>query len=72
MKPPIDRMLDAGTWTPLPEPGEAPEGLPHATHAGVLRIGELELPVVQLSDGQRLVTEDGMRLFLAWLEGEQP
>lgn len=68
---PMDVMLDQVEWEalPLPESGE-PEGL-YATHQGVLRIGVFELDVAQLSNGQRVITEESMHRFMAAMAGEE-
>jgi hypothetical protein len=58
-------------WEPVPAPRAAEfyELLPYVTHRGVLQIDavEVELEVLQLSNGQRVITEEGMRKFLAWV-----
>lgn len=78
MKSPIDMMLDGVQWRPIPQelrPGTH-DGLPVATHKGELKLalpgarGELSLPVYQLSDGRRVISEEGVQKFLRWLAGE--
>jgi len=58
MKKPIDMMLDAVEWKPAPE--QEPGDLPHVTHEGVLRLGDISLRVYQLSSGQRVISEQDL------------
>lgn len=44
-------------------------GLPTVTHRGVLKVMDLEIEVFRLSNGQAVISEEGMAKFLAWLEG---
>ena len=62
---PMDALLDAVKWV---ETGSAADesGLPYATHTGVLRIFDIDIPVFQLNTGQRVI--DG-RAFEEMLEG---
>lgn len=59
----LDALFDKVPWR---ETGYKPHepGLPYATHEGVLKIGNLELDVVQLNTGERLITEDSMIRFI--------
>lgn len=70
MSAPIDMMLDGVTWVAAPPREPDPDGIPHVTHSGVLRLGCgcPEIPVFQLSDGHRVIDEAGLRAFVAWLE----
>lgn len=52
----IARKAAAGRWNK--EPGEK-AGHPRATHAGVLHIGDIELPCAVLEDGTRVFTQEG-------------
>lgn len=62
MPTPIDLMLDAVEWTPIAgtRPPDA-DGLPVATHSGVLRVGDIDLRCYQLADGRRLFDADDIR-----------
>lgn len=63
MTTPIDAAMDAMViWK---ETGAQPgnDGLPYATHYGVLHIGELEFRVYQLNTGQRVIDAEDMRAF---------
>jgi hypothetical protein len=61
---PIDRIMEAVEWKPLPAPiGDEAKGL-YATHDGVLAIGGLRFRCYQLNDGQRLLDADDVeRVF---------
>lgn len=45
------------------------EGLPKATHRGVLKIGEAKIPCAVLEDGRRVVTEHGITQALGSRSG---
>lgn len=67
---PMTRLLNALDWQELPAPeGSIPDGVPVATHEGVLRLGELSLRVYQLSDGQRIISAEDMEQFFGVGEG---
>jgi hypothetical protein len=65
LKSPIDRALDTVDWVECK--GESPvddDGLPYATHEGVLKLGSIELKCYQLSNGQRVIdAADAERFF---------
>lgn len=69
-KQPIERLLDEADWTPLN--GQVPDdGMPYATHKGVLKIYDISLTVYQLSDGRRVIDEQSLAaLFGAAEKGE--
>ena len=47
--------------------------LPKEIGRGTMQIGPLELEVINLDNGQRLVTPEGIAAFVRWLEtGEAP
>ncbi len=74
MPTPIETMLDRVDWKPTEylSPDDEPphDGLPYETHRGVLKIVDgLELDVVQLNTGQRLILSESMERFMAWLKG---
>lgn len=75
---PMDALLDRVDWREIRECEEPVVGeIPYATHEGVLRIPglDVELDVVQLNTGQRIITEESLVKFLEWMgimEGEGP
>lgn len=65
---PIDILVGAVEMTPLPVDDEPrADGLLHATHEGVLEIGELTIRVWQLSDGQRVLDAGDVERFFGEL-----
>jgi hypothetical protein len=64
MKQPIDYLLDQVAWTEVWHPTPPTGPLPHVTHKGVLKIGDIELNCYVLSDGQRIFNADDVeRMF---------
>jgi hypothetical protein len=63
---PIERMLDAVDWKPVEHPADyvSPDGLPFATHTGILRIFDHELECVVLNTGIRLITAESIARLL--------
>jgi uncharacterized SAM-dependent methyltransferase len=43
------------------------ENLPTEISRGTVIIGPLEIEVVQLDNGERVITEESMKLFLQWI-----
>ena len=64
---PIDALMDSSGWEILPAIAPQHSGELFATHRGVMKIGSLEIEVMQLNDGQRIITEDGMKAFFNYL-----
>jgi len=65
-KLPIDMMLDQVSWIPVT--GESEQGdTPHVTHTGVLHIAGYQLPVIQLSNGERVIEEHDLSAFFDWI-----
>jgi hypothetical protein len=60
-KTPVEAMLDQVEWKILPPMDEGET--PHATHSGVLRIGNAELKCYQLSNGQSIFDADDLMAF---------
>ena len=59
-----DRLLQSVNWLPLQNTQPATnDGIPVATHTGILKIGEHELECFQLSNGQRLISEESLSKF---------
>lgn len=67
-KTPIEVMLDSLIWTPI-EGEVAPDDRPYATHSGVLNLGEFNLRVYQLSDGNRVFESSDFEQFVDRLSG---
>ena len=62
MKSPIETLLDQVEWKETPET-ESVEGLPYATHEGVMRVGDFEFKCYQLSNGTRVISKESMEAF---------
>jgi hypothetical protein len=54
------------TWEPVPFVGDATSARPHITHRGILQIGDCAIEVVQLSNGERVLTAESREQFF-WL-----
>jgi hypothetical protein len=65
----IEQMLAGVEMAAVePAPDQAGDGLPTVTHSGRLRLDSgLEIEVLQLSDGQRIIPADDFARVLAWL-----
>ena len=55
---PIDHLLDNIKWHPISD-----TKTPVATHWGILHIGNVELRVYQLSNGQRVISQEDLLNF---------
>lgn len=72
-KTPIDMMMDGVEWVMIEPPtldGQTQsevDGIPYATHVGVLKIMNCEMPCARLSNGMAVITEEGMENFLQFL-----
>lgn len=68
----IDALFDEVAWIPVVNDTQKAQAetmdVPYATHEGTITIGGLKIKVVQLSNGMRLVTKEGLQSFLEWLE----
>ena len=62
---PIDLILDAVEWKALATGEPSDDGIPVATHEGILRIGNAELKVYQLSNGVRVIEEQSLVRFFS-------
>jgi len=63
----IDEIMDAVRWTECEDTSEkGDEGVPFATHHGVLRFGRFTLRVYTLSNGQRLIDAEDVHRMLDW------
>lgn len=65
MKAPIELILETVEWLPVEPPvvQGADSSLPYATHAGVLRIGGMELRCYRLNDGRAIINAEDMDNF---------
>lgn len=62
----IEKLLDEVEWEAVPiEKGESE--LPYVTHQGIMRLGNLELKVLVLNDGRRIIEEEDMNKFMEYL-----
>jgi hypothetical protein len=62
-------MMDDADWQPLYNE-DRPDGLPYATHFGILNIGGNELRVFQLNTGKRVILEEDMAAFFGCTKDE--
>lgn len=62
---PIEKMLALVEWTETQNAQEQQNesGLPHATHEGVLSIGDMKLRCYRLSNGMAIFDADDMKAF---------
>lgn len=71
----FEELFSAAAWEPINTgvtiaerlKAEA-DGVPYATHRGIIKIAGLELECFQLSTGDRIVTEESIVAFLRCLE----
>ena len=73
MKTPIEMMMmDNLEWTPLGAPDEGrDDGIPYATHSGVLEIAGARLRCHRLSTGQAVFDADDMAHFWGFSSREE-
>jgi hypothetical protein len=64
MKPPIEALLDKVKYEPT---NCEPTGGLYATHTGVLKIGDIELRVHVLNDGQRVIEQNDLMRALGMI-----
>lgn len=64
-KTPIDIMLDNVDWVPIdrqyssiPQPNEL-----YATHGGIMKVGNAELEVFILNNGERVISAESLERF---------
>jgi hypothetical protein len=69
---PAEALFDTVEWTEAAPPDGPPDGIPYATHIGVLRLAGVDLDVARLSDGQAVITQESMLRFLGLLGLEAP
>ena len=64
MTAPIEMMLDGVSWVALPAREASKDGIPHATHEGILTFAKgVSLRCYQLSNGQRVFDADDVAAF---------
>lgn len=63
MTSPMDKVFEAVEWQAVDWPEVPAEGLPYATHRGILRIMGAELECFILSDGSRIFTAESLARF---------
>jgi hypothetical protein len=64
VKSPVEQMLDTVEWVATNnEQSQGNDGLPHATHEGVLSIGGMRLRCYRLSDGMAVFDADDVKKF---------
>lgn len=52
----LDRILDSLEYTPV-DVNPNKDGIPYATHEGILNLGEISIRVIVLNTGQRIIPE---------------
>jgi hypothetical protein len=63
--------LDDIAWEPLGPRLFRKGDLPWVTHRGILKLPGLEIEVLQLSNGQRVLSEESLGKALEWLTAEE-
>jgi hypothetical protein len=63
VKTPIEMMLDGVTWTEAEQQPNNHDGLPWATHEGVLDIAGHKLHCYRLNTGQAIFNADDIHAF---------
>lgn len=63
-KTPVEMLMDSADWTAVDvQPAE--DGLPYATHEGVLRLGGFSLRCYRLNTGEAVFHADDVNAFFA-------
>jgi hypothetical protein len=68
-KSPIDAMMDSVPWQETSNVA-TDDGMPYATHHGILRIFDLELRCYRLNTGQAVIHADDMHALLGLAIGD--
>lgn len=67
MNTPIEQAI-AAVLQPISNPQQSADGMPYATHKGVLElVPGLRMNCYRLNTGQSVIDEEGMRAFLEFL-----
>jgi hypothetical protein len=69
MPTPVEMLLAGVSWEAVPDPAECHnDGIPYATHRGVLELAGQSLRCYRLSNGLAVFDADDLRCFLGgWL-----
>lgn len=70
VKTPIEMVFDGVEWFAIPGANPVDDGIPVATHWGVLKILDMSLRCYQLNTGQRVFDVDDINRFLRGGETE--
>jgi hypothetical protein len=70
MKTPLEILLARVDWLPTGAAGVDEDGIPYATHTGILRIAGCELNVARLSTGQAVIEAESLDRFFKRLFGQ--
>lgn len=62
-KSPMELLLAEVQWEVLPPIEVSIDGVPVATHRGILRIGDKELECCILNDGRRIIRQESLENF---------
>jgi len=68
---PIEMLMNSIEWTPAGGAAGV-DGLPYATHFGVLEIGAIKLRCYRLNDGRSIIDADDMEAFFGDVLGDMP
>ena len=68
---PIETLMNSIDWRPTGE-AEGGDGLPFATHFGVLEIEGIKLRCYRLNDGRSIIDADDMEAFFGDVLGDMP
>lgn len=67
MSTPMERALEQVEWIATEAIDEnSAEGLPMATHSGVLKIGGFDLRCYRLNDGRAIFDAEDVQRFFGW------
>lgn len=67
----VDRIFDGVVFEPIADAVGTDDGVPFATHQGMLKLGAMDLRVYQLNTGVRVVDADDLAAFLGAHPGGQ-
>jgi hypothetical protein len=55
---PIERLLESITYVPTNCVKSSDSDLPYVTHEGIFKLNEVEIKVVVLSDGRKIIPQE--------------
>jgi hypothetical protein len=67
---PMDVLLDAVEWEVVEGAAPDDDGMPYATHTGVLVIAGMQLRCFQLNDGRRMINAEDVNKFFGLEDGQ--